>query len=267
MDLTPVLLGALAGLAVAVPVGAIGVLLLREGVVHGTRAALGAGLGVATVDLLYAAAAVAAGSQVAGVVAAHATAVRWVTAAVLLAVGIGMLRSWWRDRPTGTGRQGAVGPSETPRDVAASGGPLTGPADPAASGGGPLTAPAGPVASGAPRQERAGATRTAAVPWVTRPTPLAAYVRFVGLTVVNPATLLVFATVAVGLASRIGGGGSALAGVLFVVGAGVASAAWQSVLAVGAGALGRVAGERGRSWASLVGALVVLVLGVLVALG
>ncbi|NKY40114.1 hypothetical protein HGA02_11395, partial [Cellulomonas septica] len=55
MDVTSaLLLGALAGLAVAVPVGPIGVLLLREGVVHGTRVAIGAGLGVATVDLLYA---------------------------------------------------------------------------------------------------------------------------------------------------------------------------------------------------------------------
>ncbi|AEE47532.1 LysE family transporter [Cellulomonas fimi] len=231
MDLTPVLLGALAGLAVAVPVGAVGVLLLREGVVHGTRVALGAGLGVATVDLLYAAVAVVAGTQVAAVVTAHATTVRWVTTAVLLAVASGVLRSWWRDRRApGTGRP--TGPQPLAADGATAG------------------------------------TRTTVVAWVGRPVALAAYVRFVGLTVVNPATLLIFATVAVGLASRVGGDGSpALAGVLFVAGAGVASAAWQSVLAVGAGALGRVAGERGRSWASLVGALVVLVLAVLVALG
>lgn len=241
MDVTSaLLLGALAGLAVAVPVGPIGVLLLREGVVHGTRVAIGAGLGVATVDLLYATVAVAAGAPVGQVVARHEGVVRWVTAAVLVAVAVVALRGWWRER---TGRDAFT----VAVDVAA-------------------VRTAGAAAGAARPTSR---VTTSAGPWLARATPGAAYLRFVGLTIVNPATLLIFATVAVGLAARLGADGSSLlvAGALFVVGAGVASAAWQTALGVASGALGRAVGERGRSWASPVGAVVVLVLAAVVLVG
>src|SRR4051794_41928451 len=54
--------GALAGLGVALPLGAIGVLLLQEGITGGWRPAFAAGTGVALVDGAYAALAVAAGA-------------------------------------------------------------------------------------------------------------------------------------------------------------------------------------------------------------
>ncbi|QHT57149.1 LysE family transporter [Cellulomonas sp. H30R-01] len=274
MDVTSaLLLGALAGLAVAVPVGPIGVLLLREGVVHGTRVAIGAGLGVATVDLLYATVAVAAGAPVGRVVAQHEHVVRWVAAAVLVVVAVLALRAWWRDRastshatvpaaPRETGASEPAVPGQTGVAVAAV--PVEPRAattavdvDPPGPGGGRIVADGGPGVA------------TVSRAWVTRPTPAAAYVRFVGLTIVNPATLLIFATVAVGLAARLGADGSPVlvAGALFVAGAGLASAAWQTVLGVVSGALGRVVGERGRSWASPVGAVVVLVLAGVVLLG
>src|SRR4051812_40043562 len=168
--LTALVLGALAGLAVAMPVGPVGVLLLREGVLRGTRVAAGAAAGIATVDLAYAAVAVVLGGSVSRALAVHEDALRGASAGVLLVVGALGVHSWWRARRR---------PAASADDVA----------------------PAGGAA--------------------------AAYARFVGLTAVNPLTALTFATVAVGLAARLGGTGGTPAGpgsvAAFVVGAGVAS--------------------------------------------
>jgi hypothetical protein len=84
---------------------------------------------------------------------------------------------------------------------------------------------------------------------------------------VNPLTAVTFATVAVGLAARVGERPGIGGAVAFVVGAGVASLAWQLVLAVVSGRLGGRLGPAGRSRASLVGALVVVALAVVVATG
>ncbi|MFI2753676.1 LysE family transporter [Cellulomonas sp. P22] len=91
-------IGAVAGLAVAVPVGPVGVLLLREGMVHGTRVAVGAACGVAVVDAGYAVLAVAVGVPVAEALAAHRELVRLVSAAVLGGVGVHGLVGLWRAR-------------------------------------------------------------------------------------------------------------------------------------------------------------------------
>ena len=80
-------LGVLAGLSVAMPVGPVGVLLLRSGLVDGVRVAVAAACGIATVDLLYAVVAVAVGTPVSRVVGEHAALVRGVSAAVLVAIG------------------------------------------------------------------------------------------------------------------------------------------------------------------------------------
>ncbi|GEL99073.1 LysE family transporter [Cellulomonas terrae] len=91
---SPLLLGVLAGLAVAVPVGPVGVLLLRTGMVDGLRVAVGAAFGVATVDLAYAVVAVAVGTPVSRVLSEHAPLVRGVGAVVLVAVGgVGLVAS------------------------------------------------------------------------------------------------------------------------------------------------------------------------------
>lgn len=64
--------GLVAGLALAVPLGAIGVLLIHEGTLRGWAGGAPAALAVATVDLLYCTTAVAAGAAFAPVIATWA---------------------------------------------------------------------------------------------------------------------------------------------------------------------------------------------------
>ena len=79
MDLTAALItGLAAGLAIAMQVGAVSLLLVETAVARGPRVGIAAGLGVATVDLLFAAAAVAAG----------ATEIRLVAAATLAGIAL-----------------------------------------------------------------------------------------------------------------------------------------------------------------------------------
>ena len=80
--------GALAGLGVALPLGAIGVLIVQEGISGGWRPAFAAGTGVALVDGAYAALAVAAGAAVTGVLTGRERAVQLVGAVVLVAVAV-----------------------------------------------------------------------------------------------------------------------------------------------------------------------------------
>lgn len=95
----PILTGIAAGLAVAVPLGAVGVLLVHEGMARGPRRAAAGAVGVATVDAVYAALAVTAGAWLSGAVAGHHVAMRVVGSVALGAIAvhglIGMLR-----RPT-----------------------------------------------------------------------------------------------------------------------------------------------------------------------
>jgi len=80
------LAGVIAGLGVAMPLGAIGVLLVQEGITRGWRPAAAGATGVALVDFGYAAAAVLAGTLVSGALAGHERPVRRVGAVVLLLV-------------------------------------------------------------------------------------------------------------------------------------------------------------------------------------
>lgn len=80
------LAGALAGFGVAVPLGAIGVLLVQEGITNGWRSAAAGGTGVALVDLAYAAVAVTAGSALTRLLEGRERAIELVGAAVLIAV-------------------------------------------------------------------------------------------------------------------------------------------------------------------------------------
>src|SRR4051794_9087091 len=100
--------GVAAGLAVAVPLGAVGTLVLDTGLRHGTRPALAAGLGVATVDGLYAAAAALAGASVAAALAPAQGAIRLVAATVLAVVSLAPLRAALRPGPVA--RAGAAPP-------------------------------------------------------------------------------------------------------------------------------------------------------------
>jgi arginine exporter protein ArgO len=80
------LAGLLAGLGVAVPLGAIGVLLVQEGVTRGWRAAAAGATGVALVDGGYALVAVVAGAAVSSALAGWERVIQVVGAVVLLAV-------------------------------------------------------------------------------------------------------------------------------------------------------------------------------------
>lgn len=85
--------GVLAGLAVAAPLGAIGVLLIEEGIQRGVRRGLPAAAAVASVDVLYSAAAVFGGSVAAPLLARWMPWPSAVGGLALLAIaGIGFWR-------------------------------------------------------------------------------------------------------------------------------------------------------------------------------
>ncbi|MGZ4276130.1 MAG: LysE family transporter [Solirubrobacteraceae bacterium] len=80
--------GIVAGLAVAVPLGAIGVLIVDLGIRGGFRPAFLAGLGTATADGLYAIVAAVAGAAVGALLSPAQHAIRLAAAAVLAAVAV-----------------------------------------------------------------------------------------------------------------------------------------------------------------------------------
>jgi threonine/homoserine/homoserine lactone efflux protein len=173
------LTGVLAGYGIAIPVGAIAILIVDVGLKHGFRPAFFAGAGAATADLLYAGLAVIGGSALAGAIGAINDELRVVSALVLIVIALVGLRR--------AGRQMAT-------------------------------------------VER--------VPHPTRNELAVTYGRFLGLTVINPTTIVYFAAVIIGLG--VAEDMSAPLGLLFVVGAFLASLSWQTLLAV----IGSTAGRR-----------------------
>ena len=88
--------GLLAGYGVAVPVGAIAVLVLGLSARTSLAVGSGAALGVATADGLYALVAVVGGAAIAGVIRPVATPLRWVAVAVLLGLAARTAVVAWR---------------------------------------------------------------------------------------------------------------------------------------------------------------------------
>lgn len=80
--------GALAGLAVAMPPGAIATLILATGLRQGFPFAAAAGLGAATVDFAYAVAALLFGAGVSALLAGAERPLQLVTGVVLVALGV-----------------------------------------------------------------------------------------------------------------------------------------------------------------------------------
>ncbi|MBU2665835.1 LysE family transporter [Actinoplanes bogorensis] len=187
------LAGVTAGYGVALPMGAIGVLIAGLSARTSLRVGAAAGLGAATADGVFAAIAVAGGAAVAGVIAPITVPLRWAAAVVLLGIAVMTARAAFR-KPTAVDQRPA--------------------------------------------------------------TPGRAYLGVLGLTLLNPATVVYFAALVLG---RGGEGG----GPLFVAGVFLASASWQLVIAGGGSLVGRwLTGPRGRLLTALLSSLVIAYLAV-----
>jgi arginine exporter protein ArgO len=165
--------GLLAGYGIAMPVGAIGVLLIDLALRRGFKPAAAAGVGAASADLVYALIAVLLGSAVAGAIAPYQHTFSIVSAVVLLVIAANLLRGALKRR--------GVEPQQ--------------------------------------HVETKGL--------------VAIYFRFLGLTILNPATITYFVALIVGLDR---GDADTTSKVLFVVAVFLASASWQVFLS-GVGAV------------------------------
>ena len=198
------LAGAVAGYAIAIPVGAIAVLIIHTALTSGLRQGLAAGAGAATADLIYATVAALAGAGVAAFIGPLVAPLRVVGGLALVGIGIyGLLTAWQsRDRDTGAHM---------------------------------------------PAHRAHGRT----------------YLAVLGLTLLNPATVIYFAALTVGLPFL----GDLAERLVFAGAAFVASLSWQWLLAVFGALLGRGAGHRLRLPTALLGNVIVIVLGLLVLAG
>ena len=192
--LTALVEGAIAGFGIAVPVGAIAVLIVDLALRRGFVPAFAAGLGTATADLLYAALAMAAGTAIAAALKPVAVPLRIASAVLLfLLAGLMLVRAVRarsaRPRPAGT----------------------------------------------------RGFRRT--------------FVSFLGLTLLNPATVTYFTALILGLQDQRLSGPAARA--VFVAGAFLASLSWQTGLALVGTVLRHRLSDRVRLALSFLGALIV----------
>ncbi len=85
--------GVIAGYGIAIPVGAIAILIVQTGIKCGFRCALSAGAGAATVDALYAALAVVGGAALAQAIEDIGDPLRIVSGVVLIMIALFGLRS------------------------------------------------------------------------------------------------------------------------------------------------------------------------------
>jgi arginine exporter protein ArgO len=190
------LTGIVAGYGIAIPVGAIAVLIVEVGIRCGFRCAFFAGAGAATADLMYAGLAVIAGAALAGPVQSVDQPLRIVSAVVLVVIAVMGLR-------------------------------------------------------------RAGKQRESIeIPFPDRRELTSTYARFVGLTIINPTTIVYFAAVIVGLG--VANNMSAVEGALFTIGAFVASLSWQTLLAAVGAFAGNRLSSRAQTVAVIIGNVVIL---------
>ncbi|MFC0003127.1 LysE family transporter [Micromonospora siamensis] len=236
--LTAFVAGLLAGYGVAIPVGAIAVLILGLAARTSFRVGAAAALAVATADGLYAAVAVVGGAGLAALVTPVAGPLRVAAAVVLLGLAAHGLWRAWRGR-RGTGRADHD-PGRADHDP----GRADRHADHGHQGG---TRPPGRAAG-----DGLG-------------TPRRAYLGLLALTLLNPTTVVYFAALV--LSRRDAASLDPAAGALFVVGAFVASASWQLTIAGGGTLVGRaLAGPRGRLVTAAVSSALIAALAVAVLL-
>lgn len=195
--------GLITGWAIAVPIGAVGAFLVTLASRTSLRVGAAGALGIATIDGLYAALAVVAGSAVAAALEPVAHGLAVVSGLVLLVIA-------------GLTAAHALRSADRVREVSPMG------------------------------------ARTA-------------YLLFLGVTAVNPTTVVYFAAIVLGNQHLVS---TTAEGVVFVAAAFLASASWQLLLAGGGAALGRVAtGERAHLVTGLVSAVVIAALAVHTMLG
>lgn len=191
--------GALAGYGIAIPVGAIAILILETGLHKGFAKGFFAGAGAASADFLYASVAVAAGSAAVAVVATIALPLKIASGLILLTLG-------------GYGLWKVFN--------------------------------SGPAGNHPPDTRQRGGT----------------YLQFLGLTLLNPMTVVYFAALILG--GSAGSRAGATSALLFVLGAGLASLSWQTLLAASAALLKKRLPARMRRIFSLAGNLIVAAFGV-----
>ncbi|GIJ77496.1 Arginine exporter protein ArgO [Micromonospora phaseoli] len=207
------LAGVVAGYGVAIPVGAIAVLILGLTARTSLRVGAAAALGVATADGIYAGAAALGGAAVAAWLTPLAGPLRLVAAAVLLALAA---HGAWRALPARRSARAAVGSDGRPS--------------------------AGVVRRGLD-------------------TPLRAFAGVLALTMLNPATVVYFTALVLG--RRDLGGLDAATGMVFALGAFVASASWQLLVAGGGSLIGRaLTSDRGRLVTALLSSTIIAALAV-----
>ncbi len=187
--------GVVAGYGIAIPVGAISVLIVDASIRHGFRTAAAAGAGAAGADVTYAAVAAVFGTALAGILAPIALPLRLASVVLLVAIAVRGLLAVRRDMR----------------------------AEPAAFALVP------------------GAART--------------FATFLGLTLLNPMTVVYFAALILGLAST---GAGPAEKVAFVACAGLASLSWQELVAFVGSRLHRRLTPRARAATAVVGNVVVL---------
>lgn len=192
----------------AVPFGAIAVLIVETSIRRGRTFGWAAGAGAATADLTYATLAALFGTALANVIAPIQVPLRWLSVAVLVAIAV----------------RGIVGAVRRARAI-----------------------------PGDPGLDRLDET-----------TPIRTYVQFVALTIVNPATVIYFAALILGLPAVGTGSAEKLA---FVVAAGLASLIWQLLIATGGSLLHQRVSARTTIVLSLVGYGIVLVIAANIARG
>ena len=85
---TALLAGLVAGIAIAVQVGAVSLLLIEASIASGPRAGVAAGMGVATADFAFAVVAAAAGGAAGAALSSHESEIKVVAALTLAAISI-----------------------------------------------------------------------------------------------------------------------------------------------------------------------------------
>jgi arginine exporter protein ArgO len=196
--------GVVAGYGIAIPVGAIALLIVQVGVKCGFRCAFVAGAGAATADLVYAVLAVVGGAALAQVIDSAGNMLQILSGVVLVVIALVGLRK-------------ATKPVEQ-----------------------------------------------AEVAMPNRSDLAGTYARFLGLTIINPTTVVYFAAVVVGLGVASGLTGSG--GVVFAIGAFLASLSWQTLLAFIGASVGKRMSRRVQMLAMIAGNLLILGLAVVIIL-